>query len=175
MNPLYETVLANRAERDLSRRRAAAADPLSNRPNHQPRRRLRSQAPAGSPRHEAGPIPPRAGDVCMDSSKLIGALGYNPFDPWPLDEALMPTDRDWHYCRPADDLGSAEYLYRHFSRIRRGGVRGACCRVALASLRGRGAAGVGVMAVDGRGWPRMAAWATTNSYELFSRLRDVVF
>ena len=35
----------------------------------------------GIPRHEAGPIPPRAGNVCMDCSKLIAALGYDPFDP----------------------------------------------------------------------------------------------
>ena len=35
----------------------------------------------GTPRHEAGPIPPRAGNVCMDCGKLIRALGFDPFDP----------------------------------------------------------------------------------------------
>jgi dTDP-4-dehydrorhamnose reductase len=66
----------------------------------------------GIPRREAGPMPPRAGNVCMDSSKLTCALGYNPFDPWPLDETLVPTDHRWHYERPASESASAEYLYR---------------------------------------------------------------
>jgi len=51
----------------------------------------------GCLRIEAGPIPPRAGDVTMDSSKLASALGYQPFDPWPLDEEHVPTHREWHY------------------------------------------------------------------------------
>jgi dTDP-4-dehydrorhamnose reductase len=38
----------------------------------------------GCLRHEAGPVPPRAGNVALNSSKLAGALGYEPFDPWPL-------------------------------------------------------------------------------------------
>jgi dTDP-4-dehydrorhamnose reductase len=60
----------------------------------------------------AGPIPPRAGDVTLDSSKLADSLGCEPFDPWPLDEALVPTDRDWHRRRRTDDPGSPEYLHR---------------------------------------------------------------
>jgi dTDP-4-dehydrorhamnose reductase len=64
----------------------------------------------GIPRREAGPIPPRAGNVSMDSSKLIAALGYNPFDPWPLDESLVPTDPLWHFQRPADESRSPEHL-----------------------------------------------------------------
>jgi len=51
----------------------------------------------GCPRIEAGPIPPRAGDVTMDSSALARALGYEPFDPWPLDDALVPTHDNWHH------------------------------------------------------------------------------
>jgi dTDP-4-dehydrorhamnose reductase len=66
----------------------------------------------GIPRRQAGPMPPRAGDVTMDCSKLIRTLGYNPFDPWPLDEALAPTDPDWHRRRTAQEHGSAEHLYR---------------------------------------------------------------
>jgi dTDP-4-dehydrorhamnose reductase len=66
----------------------------------------------GIPRREAGPIPPRAGNVSMDSTRLIGALGYQPFDPWPLDEALLPTDRDWHRRRPAGEPRSPEHLHR---------------------------------------------------------------
>jgi dTDP-4-dehydrorhamnose reductase len=53
----------------------------------------------GCPRIEAGPIPPRAGNVTLDSSKLERALGYAPFDRWPLDETHIPTDRQWHHCR----------------------------------------------------------------------------
>jgi dTDP-4-dehydrorhamnose reductase len=33
----------------------------------------------------------------MDSSKLARALGYDPFDPWPLHEELVPTHRKWHF------------------------------------------------------------------------------
>jgi dTDP-4-dehydrorhamnose reductase len=61
----------------------------------------------GCPRIEAGPMPPRAGDVTMDSSKLARALGYDPFDPWPLDEEHVPTHRRWHYEGPR---GSPEFL-----------------------------------------------------------------
>ncbi len=61
----------------------------------------------GCPRIEAGPMPPRAGDVTMDSSKLSRALGYQPFDPWPLDEEHVPTHREWHFEGPR---GSPELL-----------------------------------------------------------------
>jgi dTDP-4-dehydrorhamnose reductase len=64
----------------------------------------------GCPRLHAGPIPPRAGNVAMDSSKLARALGYEPFDPWPLDAAHVPTDRLWHYRRRGNETGSPELL-----------------------------------------------------------------
>lgn len=54
----------------------------------------------GCMRKEAGPIPPRAGDVSMDSSKLARTLGCQPLDPWPLDEQWVPTHRDWHREHP---------------------------------------------------------------------------
>ena len=66
----------------------------------------------GIPRIEAGPMPPRAGDVSMNSGKLARDLGFHAADPWPFDEALVPTDRDWHFERPADEPGSLEYLAR---------------------------------------------------------------
>lgn len=66
----------------------------------------------GMPRLEAGPIPPRAGNVAMDSSKLAQTLGYEPFDPWPLDDTLVPTHRDWHRERPAGEPRSPEFLHR---------------------------------------------------------------
>lgn len=77
----------------------------------------------GCPRIDAGPIPPRAGDVSMDSSKLTAALGFQPFDPWPLSDAHVPTHRDWHRERPLGDPGSpellAEVLYRNPRFMRR--------------------------------------------------------
>ncbi len=66
----------------------------------------------GIPRRLAGPIPPRAGNVAMDSSKLIAALGFNPFDPWPLDDAHVPTDRHWHRHRPPGEPRSLEAMYQ---------------------------------------------------------------
>ena len=66
----------------------------------------------GCYRKEAGPMPPRAGNVTMDSGKLAGELGEPPFDPWPLHEQHQPTDRRWHYERPADEPGSPELLAR---------------------------------------------------------------
>ena len=75
----------------------------------------------GCPRIEAGPIPPRAGDVTMDSSKLATALGYDPFDPWPLDEEFAPSHRLWHHERTGFH-GSrellAEVLYRNPRRAK---------------------------------------------------------
>jgi dTDP-4-dehydrorhamnose reductase len=79
----------------------------------------------GCLRIEAGPLPPRAGDVTLDSTKLARALGYDPFDPWPLDEAHVPTHRDWHH---EDHRGSpellAEVLYRNPGHKRRGTLAG---------------------------------------------------
>jgi len=70
----------------------------------------------GCPRIEAGPIPPRAGNVTLDSSKLSAALEYAPFDSWPREESHVPTDRHWHYRRGETqregDLAPAELLAR---------------------------------------------------------------
>ena len=66
----------------------------------------------GIPRVEAGPMPPRAGNVTMDSSKLIEALGESPFHPWPSCDTLVPTDRRWHYERPWDQPRSIQEVYR---------------------------------------------------------------
>jgi len=70
----------------------------------------------GCPRIEAGPIPPRAGNVTMDCRKLIAALGYEPLAPWPCDPQWVPTDRDWHRRRdgePGSPALLAEVLYRN--------------------------------------------------------------
>lgn len=65
----------------------------------------------GCPRIEAGPIPPRAGDVTMNSHALIEALGEEPLDAWPFDPALAPTHERWHYERNGQP-GSREFLAR---------------------------------------------------------------
>jgi dTDP-4-dehydrorhamnose reductase len=59
----------------------------------------------GCPRCDAGPLPPRAGNVSMNSDQLADALGENPFRPWPVGEDLVPADRRWHFDRPPEDLG----------------------------------------------------------------------
>ncbi len=70
----------------------------------------------GCPRIDAGPIPPRAGNVSLDSSKLADALGFLPFDPWPYLDEFVPTHEKWHFER-AGRTGSAdllsEILYRN--------------------------------------------------------------
>ena len=75
----------------------------------------------GCPRIEAGPIPPRAGNVSMDSTRLTTVLGYEPFDPWPLEEEWVPTHDNWHHDRTGF-LGSpdmlAEVLYQNPRRAR---------------------------------------------------------
>ena len=74
----------------------------------------------GCPRMDAGPMPPRAGNVSMCSERLIDALGEPLLEPWPHDESLVPTDRAWHFERPASERGSpdwlAEVLYRNPTR-----------------------------------------------------------
>jgi dTDP-4-dehydrorhamnose reductase len=76
----------------------------------------------GCPRVKAGPVPPRAGNVSLDSSKLATALGYVPLDPWPVEERWVPTHRDWHCERPRGENGSpallANVLYRNPRRSR---------------------------------------------------------
>jgi len=75
----------------------------------------------GCLRHEAGPVPPRAGDVSLDSSRLAAALGREPFSAWPYDDSLLPTDRQWHLRRDGG-RGSVELVERVLYRnpLRRG-------------------------------------------------------
>jgi dTDP-4-dehydrorhamnose reductase len=62
-------------------------------------------------------MPPRAGNVSMDSRKLRSELGGEPFRPWPLGDDLLPTQRRWHFERPAHEARSPqqieERLYRY--------------------------------------------------------------
>ena len=74
----------------------------------------------GRLRSEIGTMPPRAGDVSLNSSKLYDALGECPFDGWPLDMSLVPTHREWHHERN-EFRGSADavtrLLYQNPSRM----------------------------------------------------------
>jgi dTDP-4-dehydrorhamnose reductase len=63
----------------------------------------------GCQRIEAGPIPPRAGDVTLNSTKLATALSYQPFTAWPYDEAFVPNQLEWHHER-GPERGSPELL-----------------------------------------------------------------
>ena len=65
----------------------------------------------GCPRIEAGPMPPRAGNVTLNSSKLANALGYQPFEAWPANKELVPTDRRWHHEQHKKFNGSAEAVH----------------------------------------------------------------
>ncbi len=64
----------------------------------------------GCPRHDAGPMPPRAGNVSMNSDKLVCLLGGCPFRPWPFDADLLPTDRRWHFADDGWGRGSQQLL-----------------------------------------------------------------
>lgn len=77
----------------------------------------------GCLRFAAGPIPPRAGNVSMNSAKLhaalttlslhgeeSGELASHPFRPWPMGDDIFPTDPMWHYRRNAAEPGSLELL-----------------------------------------------------------------
>jgi dTDP-4-dehydrorhamnose reductase len=74
----------------------------------------------GCPRKMAGPIPPRAGNVTMNSTKLSEALGFELLDPWPLAEEFVPTHAEWHFER-GGFIGSkellAEVLYRNPGKV----------------------------------------------------------
>jgi len=70
----------------------------------------------GCPRIDAGPMPPRAGDVSMSSAKLITELGEQPFHPWPLGHDLVPGDHRWHFDRPAGEARSVNEIGRRLYR-----------------------------------------------------------
>jgi dTDP-4-dehydrorhamnose reductase len=125
LNRLYERVLAS----DLcGLYHAGGPQPLSLYEIAQIVNRVGSYDPRllmGCPRRDAGPIPPRAGNVTMNSSALAAALDDGvPLDPWPHDPALVPTHRDWHFERSGTP-GSSELLARILYRNpRREIVRG---------------------------------------------------
>ena len=66
----------------------------------------------GIPRFNAGPMPPRAGNVCMNSDKLIEAMGFDPFDPWPYCDELVPDHDAWHRERPKGNVHSPDQVLK---------------------------------------------------------------
>ena len=64
----------------------------------------------GCPRVDAGPIPPRAGNVSLNSNRLIEKLGFKPFDAWPAKGLYLPTSQNWHYETDITIKGSPELL-----------------------------------------------------------------
>jgi len=64
----------------------------------------------GCLRREAGPMPPRAGDVTLNSDRLARELGFAPFNPWPLRDEWAPTHHDRPHERPADEHRSPAQL-----------------------------------------------------------------
>jgi dTDP-4-dehydrorhamnose reductase len=55
--------------------------------------------------------------VTLNSRRLAESLGFEPFDPWPLDDQWVPTHPDWHWERKEGERGSpqllADVLYRN--------------------------------------------------------------
>lgn len=112
LNPLFETLLGNQLSglyhaggpRRLSLYQIAQ---IVNRIGGYDPRLLQ-----GIYRRHAGPVPPRAGNVAMNSRKLADALGANPLDSWPYSDDLVPAHREWHFERPPGTPDSFEYLAR---------------------------------------------------------------
>ena len=64
----------------------------------------------GLMKEEACPVPPRVSDCSLNSEKITSVLGYQPFDPWPLTDDLMPNDREWHKRRTPNEKGSTDFM-----------------------------------------------------------------
>lgn len=110
LNRVFETMLGNRMS---GLYHAGGPRPLSLYQIAQIVNRVGGYDPVllmGCMRHEAGPVPPRAGNVAMVSDKLIHALGYAPFAPWPADAIFAPTHPQWHQERATDVTGSPALL-----------------------------------------------------------------
>ena len=71
----------------------------------------------GCLRKEAGPMPPRAGNVTMSNKKLIRDLGTNPFRMWPYLEHHVPDGLHWHHDRPDHMVFHPEEIHKCLYRI----------------------------------------------------------
>ncbi len=72
----------------------------------------------GCLRHEAGPMPPRAGNVSMDCGKLRAVLPAGMPGRWPREKLHIPDSRNWHAEGRSPNLGSGliRYLYGYGSK-----------------------------------------------------------
>ncbi len=71
----------------------------------------------GCMREEAGPMPPRAGNVTMSCQKLIRALGIDPFRNWPYHDDHVPSKDDWHFDRPEDVTYSPRHIHKYLYKV----------------------------------------------------------
>jgi dTDP-4-dehydrorhamnose reductase len=74
----------------------------------------------GCLRVDAGAVPPRAGNVTMDSRALADALGDELLHGWPYEDAHVPTNSNWHFERagkPGSPELLARILYRNPNRV----------------------------------------------------------
>ncbi len=71
----------------------------------------------GCLRREAGPMPPRAGNVTMNNKKLIQALELDPFRKWPYLDHHVPDGVDWHFDRPDHMVFHPEQIQKCLYRI----------------------------------------------------------
>ncbi|MCP4713823.1 MAG: sugar nucleotide-binding protein, partial [Deltaproteobacteria bacterium] len=62
-------------------------------------------------RNEAAPIPPRAGNVSMDCSKLYRLLPPNMIRPWPLNPKHLPGHATWHHKHKPEY--SSRFMLQH--------------------------------------------------------------
>lgn len=67
----------------------------------------------GCPRLDAGPMPPRAGNVTMSSQKLLTQIPEIEIAPWPLRDEHVPTHRHWHWDRPTEEMRSLNDLRKN--------------------------------------------------------------
>ena len=68
----------------------------------------------GCPRADAGPMPPRAGNVTMNSERLTDVLGGSWADPRPYHTNVLPDSGDWHQKYRLADAGESlvhQWLY----------------------------------------------------------------
>ena len=110
LNSLCETALASNLAGLYHAGGPLGIELVRDRADHQSRRRLRSRAAAGMrPRGGRSHASPRR--QCFARLEQAGqSLGYEPLDAWPYDRRFVPTDRRWHFERPADEPGSPELL-----------------------------------------------------------------
>jgi dTDP-4-dehydrorhamnose reductase len=65
----------------------------------------------GCMRIEAGPLPPRAGDVTISSQKLLQYIPAGLIRPWPMDSRLVPDGVQWHRLVDRSTWGGGHQIH----------------------------------------------------------------